>query len=73
LSDAKEALAKLEKNAPPGADKAGNPLSAKIEALSKVPDSGDLKTAKEAFADIKKTIAQGAATFDGRRGQNWLP
>jgi hypothetical protein len=59
LTDAKAALAELQKNAPPGASQQNNPLSAKIEALGKAVDSGDLKAAQQAYTDIQKTIAQG--------------
>lgn len=59
LSDAKDALAQLQKDAPPQGGRGDNPLSAKIEALSKAVDSGDLTTAQQTFADIKKAVSQG--------------
>ena len=40
LSDAKEALAQLQKNAPAQAKNDNNPMSAKMEALSKALDAG---------------------------------
>jgi len=58
LSNAKEAMAELQKNAPARAGGENNPLSAKIETLNKAVDSGDLKAAQQAYADIKKTISQ---------------
>lgn len=57
LSDAKEALAQLQKNAPNRADQSDNPMAKKMEALSKAIDSGDVKAAQEAYADIKKAMA----------------
>jgi hypothetical protein len=59
LTDAKQALTQLQKDAPPQAGKGDNPLSAKMETLSKALDAGDLKAAQAAYADIKKTISQG--------------
>ena len=58
LSDAKNALAQLEKYAPPQTARGNNPLSDKINALSKALDAGDLSGAQKAFADIKNAIAQ---------------
>ena len=58
LTDAKEALAQLQKNAPAQKANDNNPMSAKMEALSKAVDSGDLKAAQDAYADIKKTMSQ---------------
>jgi soluble cytochrome b562 len=58
LSDAKAALAQLQKNAPAQASSDKNPMAAKMEALSKAVDSGDLNGAREAFTDIKKTMSQ---------------
>lgn len=57
LSDAKDALAQLQKNAPADASK-NNPMSAKMEALNKAVESGDIKSAQNAYADIKKTMSQ---------------
>ena len=58
LSDAKTALEELQKNAPKQASNSSNPMSQKMEALSKAIDSGDVKAAKEAYADIKQTMSQ---------------
>jgi len=58
LSDAKTALAELQKNAPKQASNASNPMSQKMEALSKAIDSGDVKAAQDAYADIKQTMSQ---------------
>lgn len=57
LSDAKNALAQLQKVAPAQSNRRSNPISEKVETLSKALDSGDLKTAKSAYADIQKTVA----------------
>ena len=59
LSDAKNALAQLQKNAPANSSDGNNPISAKVEKLSKAIESGDLKAAKDTYADIKKTMSQG--------------
>ena len=86
LSDAKNALAQLQKNAPANSSDGNNPISAKVEKLSKAIDSGNLKAAKaayavvarlssaypkeaakDAYADIKKTMSQGQPT-QGRAG-----
>ena len=66
LSDAKTALAELQKNAPKQAANASNPMSQKMEALSKAVDSGDVKAAQDAYADIKKTMSQRPAGGAGR-------
>jgi hypothetical protein len=58
LSDAKAALEELQKNAPKQASNASSPMSQKMDALSKAIDSGDLKAAQDAFADIKTTMSQ---------------
>jgi hypothetical protein len=58
LSDAKEAMAELQKNAPAQAGGENSPMGAKIETLTKAVDSGDLKAAQQAYADIKKTMSQ---------------
>jgi len=58
LSDAKTALEELQKNAPKQASNSSNPMSQKMETLSKAIDSGDVKAAKEAYADIKQTMSQ---------------
>jgi hypothetical protein len=58
LSDAKTALAELQKNAPKKASDSSNPMSQKMEALSKAIDSGDVKAAQDAYADIKQTMSQ---------------
>jgi len=55
LPAAANALTQLEKNAPPQA--AQNPLGDKVEVLSQAIDSGNLSTAKDAFAEFKKEIA----------------
>ena len=59
LTDAKQALTQLQKDVPPQAGNGDNPLSAKMQTLSKAVDAGDLKAAQAAYADIKKTISQG--------------
>ena len=56
LDDAQKALAQLQANAPGQAKNDKNPMSAKMEALSKAVESGDLKAAQEAYSDIKKTM-----------------
>ena len=58
LSDAKTALAELQKNAPKQASDSSNPMSQKMEALNKAIDSGDVKAAQDAYADIKQTMSQ---------------
>jgi soluble cytochrome b562 len=58
LSDAKTALADLQKNAPKKARDSSNPMSQKMDALSKAIDSGDVKAAQAAYADIKQTTSQ---------------
>jgi len=65
LSDAKDALAELQKNAPKSSGKANDPMSSKMDALSQALDSGDLKAAQAAYTDIKNTMAQRPA---GRMG-----
>jgi hypothetical protein len=67
LSDAKNTLAQLQKNAPANSSDGNNPISAKVEKLSKAIDSGDLKAAKNAYADIKKTMSQ-SPTNQARAG-----
>ena len=66
LTDAKQALTQLQKDVPPQAGNGDNPLSAKMQTLSKAVDAGDLKAAQAAYADIKKTISQGPPA--GMRG-----
>ena len=68
LSEAKEALAQLQQNAPARAGNGNNPISAKMEQLSKALDSGDLKAAQDAYADIKKTMSQHPPPGSGRAG-----
>jgi hypothetical protein len=68
LSDAKEALAQLQANAPAQAKNDKNPMSAKMEALSKAVESGDLKAAQEAYSEIKKTMSQRPPGGGGRAG-----
>jgi len=72
LSDAKEALAQLQKNAPTKATQGSDPLNTKMEALSKAVDSGDLTAARKAYSDIKETMAQspsaGSSSGTGRGG-----
>jgi hypothetical protein len=58
LSDAKEALAQLQKNAPAQAGTEKNPINAKMATLGQAVDSGDMKAAQEAYNDIKNTISQ---------------
>lgn len=55
LTTAAAALTQLEKNAPPQSSQ--NPLSDKVEALSQAIDAGNVSNAKDAFAEIKKAIA----------------
>lgn len=77
LSDAKEALAQLQKNAPAQTDSQNNPMGAKIEALTKAVASGDLTAARQAYADVKKTITQnpqsGGMRAGGARGAGGPP
>ena len=65
LSDAKDALANLQKNAPKG-PKGANPIRDKIDALNQAVDSGDLKAAQTAYADVKSAMSQ-------RRGAGGRP
>ena len=58
LSDAKTALEEIQKNAPKNASNSSNPMAQKMEALSKAIDSGDVKAAQDAYADIKQTMSQ---------------
>jgi hypothetical protein len=58
LTDAKSALAQLQANAPAQARSDKNPMSAKMEALNKAVESGDLKAAQQAYAEIKTTMSQ---------------
>ena len=58
LSDAKTALADLQKNAPKQTSNSSDPMSQKMDALSKAIDSGDVKAAQSAYADIKQTMSQ---------------
>jgi len=58
LTDAKTALATLQKNAPPKTEAGSDPMSVKMEALTKALNSGDVKAAKDAYADIKKAMSQ---------------
>jgi len=68
LDDAQKALAQLQSNAPAQAKKDNNPMSAKMEALNKAVESGDLKAAQVAYADIKKTMSQRPTGGGGRAG-----
>ena len=68
LSDAQKALAQLQANAPAQAKNDNNPMSAKMEALNKAVESGDLKAAQEAYSDIKKTMSQRPTGGGGRAG-----
>jgi soluble cytochrome b562 len=68
LDEAQKALAQLQANAPAQAKNDNNPMSAKIEALSKAVESGDLEAAKEAYTDIKKTMSQRPTGGGGRAG-----
>ena len=68
LADAKKALAQLSQNAPPQAGSQKNPMSEKMDALSQALDSGDLKGAQDAYADVKKTMAQRPSGSGGRGG-----
>jgi hypothetical protein len=68
LTDAKKALAQLQANAPAQAKNDNNPMSAKIEALNKAVDSGDLKAAQGAYSDIKETMSQRPTGGGGRAG-----
>jgi hypothetical protein len=58
LSDAKTALEELQKNAPKQASDTSNPMTQKMEALSKAIDSGDVKAAQDTYADIKQALSQ---------------
>ena len=58
-ADAKDAMAQIQKNAPPQASQdANNPMATKMAALSKAVDSGDMTAAKTAFADVKEAMSQ---------------
>lgn len=59
LTDAQAAFGRLQKNVPPGAGGANDPMSAKIDSLGKALNSGDLKAAQTAFADIRNSAPQG--------------
>lgn len=67
LSDAKNELEQLQKNTPAGNGNGDNPITAKVEKMSKAINSGDLKGAQDAYADIKKTMSQQPAG-QGRAG-----
>ena len=68
LTDAKNALAQLQANAPAQAKNDKNPMSAKIAALNKAVESGDLEAAKKAYSDIKETMSQRPSGGGGRAG-----
>jgi hypothetical protein len=68
ISDAKDAMAQIQKNAPAQAGNRNNPMSSKIETLSKALDSGDLKAAQAAYADIKNAMSQRAPAGASRAG-----
>ncbi len=59
LDDAKSALAKLDESGPPKSDLRANPMSDKMDALKKAVESGDVKAAQSAWADMKQGLAQG--------------
>jgi len=74
LTDAKAALAQLQKNAPAQTNKSPDSLAQKMEALGKAVNSGDLKAAQDAYADVKKTAPQAAPRAGGRaRGAGGPP
>jgi soluble cytochrome b562 len=68
LVDAKKALDQLKQNAPAQAANGNNPISEKMDALSKAVDSGDLKAAQNAYADIKKAMPQRPGASTGGAG-----
>jgi hypothetical protein len=68
LSDAKEALAQLQANALAQAKNDKNPMSAKMDALNKAVESGDLEAAQKAYADIKETMSKRPTGGGGRAG-----
>ena len=63
LSEAKDAFAQLQKNAP--AKSAGatgtDPLSSDIDSLGKALDSGDLKAAQDAYSALQSKLPTGQA------------
>jgi hypothetical protein len=59
LDDARKALTQLQKNAPPATSKRSNPMSEKIDALTKAIESGNLEAARSAFADLKQALTRG--------------
>lgn len=67
LSAAKDALAQLQSNAPKPSQ-GSNPLSSKVNALSKAIDSGDIKAAQQAYADLKQAIARHNGPEKGHGG-----
>ncbi len=73
LTDAKKALAQLQANAPAQAKNDKNPLSAKMEALTKAVESGDLQAARKAYSDIKEIVSQRPTGGGGRAGRSGGP
>ena len=68
LSDAKDAMAALQKNAPPKTGNDRNPMDAQMAELSQALESGDLAAAQAAYADIKETMAQRPHSAGGTAG-----
>lgn len=68
LTDAKAILDQLQAAAPTQGGTENNPVSASIEALSSAVESGDVKAAQDAYADVKKTMSQRPAASAQRSG-----
>jgi hypothetical protein len=74
MDDARKALTQMQSNAPAqgnGANSpmgANNPMNAKMETLTKAVESGDLKAAQGAYADIKETMSRQPSGGGGRAG-----
>ena len=64
LSSAKVVLTEMKKNAP-AQSRGDNPMSQKMDAPTKAVESGDVKAAQQAYADVKKTMAQRPSTGGG--------
>ena len=59
ISDAKDALAQIQNNAPKFAGAANDPMASKMNTLSQALNSGDMSAAQSAYANIKQTMAKG--------------
>lgn len=73
LSEGKEALTQLQKHAPAHAARGNDPISKKMDALTTAVDSGDLQSARDAYAEIKKTMSQRPPPGTDRAGGSSTP